>query len=414
VVTVKPFRGLRPKPEHAKAVAAPPYDVLNAKEARVLAEGNPNCFLRVNKAELELGDEVDPYSRQVYERGKANLDRLIAEGVLFRDDQPCFYLYRLTMAKKSQTGLVAVTSCDEYDRGIIKKHEHTKPDKVKDRGNHIEVLQAQVGPVFCAFRDDAGLTEVFARIAKGEPSYDFTAVDGIRHELWVVAAADDQRAIVDGFKRLPHIYICDGHHRSASASDVQKRMRDRNPKHTGKEVYNYFLNVIFPASHLRILPYNRVIRDLRGQTLADVLHQAEARFEVKKSKKEPKLARPHQFGLYAEKSWYLLTAKPGSFDDKSPTASIDASIIGDNFIAPILGITDPKTDKRIDFVGGIRGNAELVKLVDSGEFALAIAVFPTTLDQLFRVADAGQVMPPKSTWFEPKLRDGLVTHLLSE
>ena len=414
VVTVLPFRGLRPAPDKAKAVASPPYDVLNTKEAREMAKGNPISFLRVNKAELEFDDKANPYSPEVYQRGKDNLDKLIKDGVMSRDATLCFYIYRLTMDGRPQTGLVALTSCEEYDRGVIKRHEHTRPEKVKDRGNHIESLQAQVGPVFCAFREDKPLKPIFEKVTKGKATYDFVAADGIRHELWVVSDDKTIKSIVDGFARLDNIYICDGHHRSASASEVRRRMMERNKQHTGKELYNFFLNVIFPASDLKILPYNRVIKDLHGLTVGELFEKAAGKFDVKKEKAEPKLEAPHQFAIYAGKAWYRLVAKSGSFDDKSPTASIDASIIHANLIAPFLGITDPKTDKRIDFVGGIRGTQELVRLVDSGEYKLAIAVFPTTLEQLFKVADAGEVMPPKSTWFEPKLRDGIVVALLND
>ncbi|MBI5507622.1 MAG: DUF1015 domain-containing protein [Deltaproteobacteria bacterium] len=412
MVSVLPFRGLRPVAAKAKAVASPPYDVLNTNEARAMAAGNPISFLRVNKSELEFDDSVNPYSPEVYARGKDNLAKLRATGVLVRDPQPCFYVYRLTMGGRPQTGLVALTSCAEYDAGIIKRHEHTRPEKVSDRATHIETLGAQVGPVFCAFRDAPALEATLKTVCRGTPEYDFVADDQIRHELWVVSEPKVQQTIRDGFAKLDHIYICDGHHRSASASEVRRRLMAQNKGQSGNEAYHHFLNVIFPAADLKILPYNRVIKDLNGLSPAAVVEKAAAKFEVAKSESEPALARPHQFALYAARQWWLLTAKPQSFDASSPTASIDASIIHANLIAPILGITDPKTDKRIDFVGGIRGTKELVTRVDAGEVKLAIALFPTTLDQLFAVADAGDVMPPKSTWFEPKLRDGVVVALL--
>jgi uncharacterized protein (DUF1015 family) len=414
VVTVAPFRGLRPAPDKAKAVASPPYDVLNAKEARELAKGNPISFLRVNKSELEFDDKIDPYSPEVYKRGKDNLDKLTRDGVLKRDPKPCFYIYRLTMDGRPQTGLVALTSCEEYDKGIIKRHEHTRPEKVKDRATHIESLQAQVGPVFCAFREDKPLKPIFDKITQAGATYDFVADDGIRHELWVVDDQKTLQSIVAGFAGIEHIYICDGHHRSASASEVRRRSRERNKQATGKELFNFFLNVIFPASDLKILPYNRVIKDLHGLTSGELMEKAVGKFEVQRSRTEPKLTKPHEFAVYADKTWYKLTAKKGSFDEQSPTASIDASIIHANLIAPFLGITDPKTDKRIDFVGGIRGTKELVRLVDAGDYKLAVALFPTSLEQLFAVADVGEVMPPKSTWFEPKLRDGVVVALLND
>ncbi len=379
-----------------------------------MAAGNPVSFLRVNKSELEFDDSADPYSHEVYLRGKANLEKFEKTGVMMRDAQSCFYIYRLWMEGRAQTGLVALTSCDEYDRGIIKRHEHTRPEKVKDRATHIEVLGAQVGPAFCAFREDKPLKPLFASITQGKPTYDFVADDGIRHELWVVNDPKTVVAIQEGFKKLETIYICDGHHRSAAASEVRRRRMQNNTAHTGRETYNYFLNVIFPASDLKILAYNRVVKDLNGLTVEALLEKAQQSFDVTHTQTEPTLTKVHEFGLYANKSWYKLVAKPHSFDAKSPTAVIDASIIHANLIAPFLGITDPKTDKRIDFVGGIRGTKELVRLVDGGEFKLAIACYATTLEQLFQVADAGDVMPPKSTWFEPKLRDGVVVATLND
>lgn len=411
---VRPFKGLRPTPEAASEVASPPYDVLSTAEAREMAKNNPNSFLRVNKAELEFEQGIDQYSEEVYQRGKENLMRLYRKGIMIRDEKPSFYLYRLTMNNKSQTGLVALTSVDEYDQGKIKKHEHTRPEKVKDRASHIEYLQAQVGPVFTTFKYSDKVDAIFKKITGAPAITDFTADDGVRHELWVVDDGKSISEIVDAFAEIPVLYIADGHHRSASASEVRRRLREKNPGHTGEEIYNFYLNVLFPDRELNILPYNRVVKDLNGLTMEQLLEKTAEKFDIAVQGGEVRPSRPHQFGLYCDKRWYQLSARPGSFDESSPTESIDASIIGANFIAPILGIDDPKTDKRIDFIGGIRGTGELVRLVDAGEYKIAFSLYPTTIEQLLNVADAGEVMPPKSTWFEPKLRSGMVVNLLTE
>jgi len=394
-------------------VASPPYDVLNAQEARAIVGRRPNSFLRVNKAELEFDDGVDPHSEQVYARAKANLERLVADGLMARDPTPCFTLYRITMAGRSQTGLVALCPVDEYDAGRIKKHEHTQPDKVADRADHIELLGAQAGPVFCTFRHDERVAELFETITAGPADVDFTADDGVRHELWVVDDALIQ-GIIDAFAAVPDIYIADGHHRSEAAAVVCHRYREKNAATTGDEPTNFYLNVIFPDRELHIMPYNRAVRDLGGLTLDGLLGAAREAFEVEPSDAVVAPEEPHAFGLYCEGRWFRLTARDGSFDPESPTGSIDAEILQSNLLGPALGIADPRTDERIAFVGGIRGTDELVRLVDSGEFAAAFSLCATSIEQLLRVADAGDVMPPKSTWFEPKLRSGLVVNLLTE
>jgi uncharacterized protein (DUF1015 family) len=414
VSIVRPLKGLRPKPEFASQVACPPYDVLNAQEARVMAQGNPNSFLRVNKAELEFDDSANPYSPEVYLRACENLAKLEKSGVMVRDAQNCFYLYRLTMNGRRQTGLVALTSVDEYDKGRIKKHEHTRPEKVNDRANHIMQVHAQVGPVFTAFRYNPEISRIFGEIVSNRPLIDFVAPDGIRHELWVVSNEDIVYDIIAAFARLDNLYIADGHHRSEAASEVARRLREKNPNHTGREGYNFFLNVLFPDQELAILPYNRVIRDMNNLSLSEILEKASQKFDVTPYQDgELTPTQKHQFGMYADGHWYALKAKHDSFDHYHPTRSIDASVLSDNFLAPILGIVNLRTDKRIDFVGGIRGTAELVKLVNSGQYKLAFSLYPTSIEQLLTVADAGEVMPPKSTWFEPKLRDGLVVNLLN-
>jgi len=409
---VKPFRGLHPKPEYAKDIASPPYDVLNAKEALEIVEKNPNSFLRVNKAELEFDDNVNSYAEEVYQRGKDNLQRLADLGLMTRDENPCFYLYQITMNGKSQTGLVALTSVEEYDNGLIKKHEHTRPEKVNDRANHIEFLGAQVGPVFSTFRYNNGIDGLFKELMKKSPLFDFIADDGVEHKLWIIEKEEDIKNIQLAFEKLPHIYIADGHHRSQSASEVCKRAKENNPEHTGNENYNYFLNVMFPDQELHILPYNRVVSDLNDLSWDSIIEMASDKFNVSPQNFAVTPKDIHSFGIYCKGEWYLLKAKDGTFDPNDPTGSIDAAILGKNFIDPILGISDPKTDKRINFVGGIRGTKELERLVDSGKYKIAFSLYPTSIKQLLDVADAGDVMPPKSTWFEPKLRSGMVVNLL--
>ncbi len=409
---VKPFRGLHPKTEYAKEIASPPYDVLDTQEARKLVEKNPNSFLRINKAELEFDDNVNSYSEEVYQRGKDNLQRLSDLGLMTRDEKPCFYLYQITMGGKSQTGLVALTSVEEYDHGLIKKHEHTRPDKVDDRANHIEFLGAQVGPVFSTFRQETDIDVVFKKLMEVTPLFDFIADDGVGHKLWVIETEEDIMNIQNAFKKLPHLYIADGHHRSQAASEVCKRAFENNPEHTGNENYNYFLNVMFPDQELNILPYNRVVSDLNDLSWASIIEMASEKFDVSPQNSEITPTDIHTFGIYCEGEWYLLKAKDGTFDPNDPTGSIDAAILGKNFIDPILGISDPKLDKKINFVGGIRGTQELEKLVDSGEYKIAFSLYPTSIKQLLDVADANDVMPPKSTWFEPKLRSGMVVNIL--
>jgi uncharacterized protein (DUF1015 family) len=414
MAVIRPFRGLRPQSELAKKVASPPYDVLNTREAREMARDNPISFLHVNKSEIDFDDTVNPYSREVYLRGKQNLRHLIDKGVMLRDPNPCLYLYRLTWRGRSQAGLVALTSVAEYDAGKIKKHEHTRPEKVSDRADHITHLEAQVGPVFTAFRRAATIEKLFATVGSVPPEINFEADDSVRHELWVISNPTTIDSIVAAFARLDCMYIADGHHRSQSASEVCRRFKAKNPGHTGQEPYNYFLNVLFPDNELRILPYNRVVKDLNGQTLEQVFQRAGQFFDIASVNAAVEPEEAHVFGVYCQGKWYRMESRPGSFDAGHPTKSIDASILAGNLLAPQFGITDPKTDKRIDFVGGIRGTAELVKLVDSGEYKIAFSMYPTSIAQLLKVADVGEVMPPKSTWFEPKLRDGMVVNLLSD
>jgi len=411
---VRPFRGLRAKPELAKEMASPPYDVLNTKEARAMAGDNPHSFLRVNKSELEFDDSVNPYGDEVYQRAKDNLEKFEREEVFVRDKRPCFYFYRITMGGRSQTGLVALNSVKEYEQGKIKKHENTRPEKVEDRAKHMEIVGAQVGPVLSTFRHNEEIDRIFRQVTSKPAPTNFVADDGIRHELWVVDDEGTVKGIENAFAKLDCLYIADGHHRSESAAELCRRMKKTNKNHTGQELYNFFISVVFPDDQLAILPYNRVVKDLNGLTLDQFFQKISNKFTVTPQMGEVNPGKLHKFGFYCDGKWYLLEAKPGTFDSQHPIKSIDASILADNLIAPILGITNPRTDKRIDFVGGIRGTKELVRLVDSGEYKAAFSLYPTSINQLLNVADRGEVMPPKSTWFEPKLRDGLVVYLLND
>ncbi len=410
---LKPFRSWRPRPDVCAQVASPPYDVLSSDEAREMAAGNPLSFLHVVKPEIDLDPGVDVYSPEVYATGAANLRRLMDDGVLLRDDSPSLYLYRQRMGDHVQTGLVAGASVDEYEADLIKKHEHTRPKKEDDRTRHIDALNANTGPVFLTYRAQPEIDALVERLTAAEPVYDFVAADGIQHVLWVVADPADRDALVTAFARVPVLYVADGHHRSAAGTRIRALRRDANPNHNGDEHYNYFLAVIFPDNQMKILDYNRVVRDLNGLGDAAFLAKVGERFEVEPAD-DGRPGGARFFGMYLGGRWYRLRVRDGSYPVGDPVKSLDVAILQDNLLAPLLGIGDPRSDERIDFVGGIRGLAELEKLVDSGRFAVAFALYPTSIDQLFAVADAGLVMPPKSTWFEPKLRSGLIVRPLSE
>ncbi len=408
---VYPFRGLRPPPELAASVASPPYDVLDSEEARAMAGDNARSFLHVIKPEIDLDPSISQYDDRVYARGVANLRRFVDEGTLVQDDAPCLYAYAQRMGEHRQVGLMACASVDEYERGLIKKHEFTRPDKERDRTRHILEARAQNGPVFLAYRPSDATRAAMEACCAGEPDVDFTAPDGIQHTLWVVSDDARIRQVVEAFGPIPALYIADGHHRSACALNVRNALREQNPDHTGDEEYNRFLSVIFPADELQILAYNRVVVDLAGMTPEAFLERVSARFEIAQTD-QPVPDRPRCYACYLQGRWHRLTARAGSFDASDPVASLDAAILQDNLLAPLLGIDDPRTSERIEFVGGIRGTAELERRVDGGRYQVAFSLHPTTIDQLFGVADAGMVMPPKSTWFEPKLRSGMVIHLL--
>ena len=409
MVTITPFMALRPEAQLAKAVASRPYDVLNSKEAKVEAQGNPHSFLHITKSEIGLADSVDIHSQEVYDKAKENLTAFISRNILFRENKPCYYIYRLTMNGRSQAGLVCGSSVADYENGLIKKHEFTRPEKEQDRIQHIKTTGAQTGNVFLAYRNVAEIDQVIDGWMKDKnPQYDFIAEDGIQHSIWIVSDDESIETISNLFKtKVPATYIADGHHRAASAAKVKTAMGN-----AATENADYFLTTLFPSNQLHIMDYNRVITDLNGLRTEDFLQKLEANFNIEKKDSAYRPEALHHMGLYLNKQWYKLSAKPGSIDETDAIAVLDISILQKNILEPILGIKDQRTDKRIDFVGGIRGLGELEKRVDSGDMALAISLYPVSIEQLFAVADSGEVMPPKSTWFEPKLRDGLLTHLI--
>ncbi len=409
MVTITPFKALRPEAQLAKLVASRPYDVLSSKEAKVEAQGNSQSFLHITKAEIGLQEGVDIHSAQVYEKAKENLTAFISRNILFRENKPCYYIYRLTMNGRSQAGLVCGSSVDDYENGLIKKHEFTRPEKEEDRINHIKTSGAQTGNVFLAYRNvDAIDAVINAWMQDKNPQYDFLADDGIQHSIWIVSDDETIASLTHLFKTMvPATYIADGHHRAASAAKVRGALGTNATENAG-----YFLTTLFPANQLAIMDYNRVVRDLNGLSPDDFIQQFGAHFSIEPQTEAYRPEAPHYFGMYTGAQWYKLYAAPGSFNDADPIEVLDISILQRNILDPILGIIDQRTDDRIDFVGGIRGLAELEKRVDSGEMAVAFSVFPVSIEQLFAVADSGEVMPPKSTWFEPKLRDGLLTHLI--
>jgi uncharacterized protein (DUF1015 family) len=407
-VRLQPFRAVRPKPELASSVAAVPYDVVNRSEAAELARGNPHSFLHVGRSDIDLPDDTDPHDPRIYAKAREALDRFLAQGVLVRDEEPALYLYRQIMNGRVQTGVVGCVHVDDYERNIIRKHEKTRPDKEDDRTRHVVTLNAHAEPVFLTYRENGAVDKLAERVLTSSPLYDFTAPDGVRHTVWQVA---DPAPWVEAFRRVACAYVADGHHRCASAWRAGKERRSANPRHHGDEEYNWFLAALFPAGQLAILPYNRVVRDLAGKSPTQVLREL-GRIGKLTATAQPTPRRPGSFCFYLERSWHLLELDEQSIDPRDPIGSLDVSLLQDRVLGPILGIGDPRTDKRIDFVGGIRGTEELERRVDSGEMAIAFSLYPTTLDQLMAVSDAGAVMPPKSTWFEPKLRSGLFVHEL--
>lgn len=409
---VKPFRGLRPAENLAAEVAALPYDVMNSAEARVMANGKPYSFLHVSRAEIDLPEAVDVHSAAVYEKARDNFKKMIADGVLKQDLRPCYYAYAQTMNGRRQLGLAGCSSVEDYFNNVIRKHEFTRPEKELDRIEHMKAVQAHVGPIFLTYQPHQRLRSWLLETAAQQPVYDFTAEDGIRHTVWVIDDTEKVAAIEKLFQQeIPYTYIADGHHRTASAAKVGEAMKKSNPQHTGNEEYNFFLSVLFAADELAIMDYNRVVKDMNGLSDEEFFQRVREHFllqEVTNQHRQP--AELHHITCYRNKRWYLLQPKPGTFDH-TPTGVLDVSILQENLLRPILGIDDPRTNHRIEFVGGIRGLDELEKRVNSGEMAIAFALYPVSLQQLIDIADSGEVMPPKSTWFEPKLRDGLVSHL---
>lgn len=411
---IRPFRAVRPIPELADKVAALPYDVMSSDEAREMVKGNPYSFLHVDKAEIDLDPQIDLYDQRVYDKARENLKEMIAGGILKEEGKPCFYIYRQVMEGRAQTGLVACAAIDDYLNNIIKKHELTRADKELDRTRHVDICDANTGPIFLTYPARAEINAITATWTQQTPLYDFTAEDGIRHIVWII---DDQQVIdqlMDLFKKIKYLYIADGHHRSASAVRVGQMRRQAYPEYTGMEDYNCFLAVIFPDEDLYIMDYNRVVKDLFGQTNQGFMERVAQAFIITKHEgPEPyKPSQKHHFGMYLDGQWYELQARENSFDEKDPVDRLDVSIMQNNLLGPILGIQDPRTDKRIDFVGGIRGLKELERRVNEG-MAVAFSMYPTTVQDLMDIADADLIMPPKSTWFEPKLRSGLFIHKLS-
>ncbi|MEJ5351818.1 MAG: DUF1015 family protein [Melioribacteraceae bacterium] len=410
MAVIRPFRALRPNEKVAHLVASVPYDVVSREEAAELAKGNPLSFLRVTRSEIEMPDVEDVYSNEVYQKAKDNLERLKSEAPLLIDDNPHIYIYKLVMGNHSQVGLAATFSVDEYDKDIIKKHEKTRKVKEDDRTNHILITEAQTGPVFLTYRAVESVDKIVNNVmTKLNPIYDFTAVDGIKHTIWILP--DEHLSdIINAIAKVDCLYIADGHHRAASASRVQKIKKEQNPNHKGDEEYNYFLAVLFPSNQLKILPYNRIIHKLNMKK-EEFLKRVEENFFIEKAD-SPIPQKPKIFCMYLDKNWYLLKPNNNVKAGKTVSDNLDVSILQNYLLHPVLGIEDPRTDTNIDFIGGIRGTEELERLVDSGKAEVAFSMYPVTLDDLMNISDAGEIMPPKSTWFEPKLRDGLLVHLI--
>lgn len=408
---VQPFRGLRPVANKAADVVAPPYDVLNTVEARERVVGHPLSFLHISKPEIDLPEGTDPYSPEVYAKGAENLQKLIDDKVLMRDEKACYYVYRLVMGQHQQTGLVVSASVADYDTNRIRKHEFTRPDKEDDRVRQIDALNAQTGPVFLTYRNNEIVESITEKVAATTPVYDLTADDGVKHTIWVVSDDKDITTLSATFDAMDCLYIADGHHRSASASRIADA-RNKGNSDIGHAAHDYFLSVIFPDNQMQILDYNRVITDLNGLNESELIEKVKKSFSVEAVDKLYKPQKCTEFSMYLKGQWYKLNVNADLIPKNDPVGALDISLLQNNLIEPILGVSDPRRDKRIDFVGGIRGLEELEKRVNSGEMQVAFAIYPTSLSQLMDVADANEIMPPKSTWFEPKLADGLVSHVL--
>lgn len=414
MATIKPFRAIRPVKEKAAFVAALPYDVMNSKEARKEVEGNPYSFLHIDKAEIDLDESIDLYDDKVYEKAKENFEKMMQTKVFIQDSKEMCYIYRLIMNGKSQTGLVVCTSIDEYLDGTIKKHELTREDKEIDRIKHVTACNANTGPIFLAYKANEKISAVIENwTEQQQPIYDFVSKDNVKQTIWAIDEEKTIETLIDCFKQVQNFYIADGHHRNASAVKVGLEKRKQNSNYTGKEEFNFYLSVLFPSQQLEIMDYNRLVKDLNGYTKEEFLSKIREKFDIT-IYKENDYCHPkqiHEFGMYLEGNWYLLCAKP-EIVHKDVVQCLDVSILQNELLAPILSIGDPRTDKRIDFVGGIRGLEELKKRVNSGEMKVAFSMFPTSMKELMTVADQNKIMPPKSTWFEPKLRSGLFIHSL--
>ncbi|MBP3536538.1 MAG: DUF1015 domain-containing protein [Muribaculaceae bacterium] len=415
MATVKPFKGIRPPREMVTEVASRPYDVLNSEEAREEANGNPKSLYHIIKPEIDFAPGTDEHDPKVYDKAVDNFHMFRDKGWLVQDDKEHYYIYAQTMNGRTQYGIVVAASVADYMEGRIKKHELTRRDKEEDRMKHVRINNANIEPVFFAFPDNAELADIIKIVTAGSPEYDFVAPDGFGHHFWVIDDPALIERVTKAFAAIPYLYIADGHHRSAAAALVGAEKATQNPNHRGDEEYNYFLAVAFPASHLKIIDYNRVVRDLNGMSAAEFLEKLEKNFVVEDKGEE--IYTPvalHNFALYLEGHWYSLTARPGTYKDSDPIGVLDVTISSDLILRDLIGITDLRSDKRIDFVGGIRGLGELKRRVDSGEMAFALALYPVSMDQLMAIADSGNIMPPKTTWFEPKLRSGLVIHSLED
>lgn len=415
MAVIRPFKALRPIPTLVDKVAALPYDVMSSAEAREMVQGNPYSFLHVDKAEIDLEPGIDLYDERVYAKARSNLDQMTVEGVFMQDQSPCLYIYRQKRGHRTQTGLVACLSIDDYVHNVIKKHELTRADKEQDRIRHVDSCDAQTGPIFITYRRQEEISSIIQAWSVNHPTlYDFVSEDGIAHSIWIIDDFQVMERLQSLFAAIGALYIADGHHRSASAVQVGMQRRAENPRYSGDEEYNYFLAVLFPDQDLYIMDYNRLIRDLNNHSRDQFLHLLEENFEVQLYSGEGPYQpqAPKSYGMFLEEVWYILKARPGSYDAADPVARLDVSILQNNLLGPVLGITNPRTDKRIDFVGGARGLGELEDRVKS-DMKVAFAMYPTTIDDLIAIADADQIMPPKSTWFEPKLRSGIFIHKLT-
>ena len=409
MAVIKPFKAIRPINELVDKIAALPYDVMDSDEARDMVKDNPYSFLHVDKAEIDLPKDIDMYDDKVYEKAKENLDKMIDNGLYIEDDKPNYYIYRQVMKGRSQTGLVACASIDDYSNNIIKKHELTREEKEIDRINHVYKCEAHTGPIFLTYREDKRISDIVNEWVKKEPVYDFKADDGVKHTVWVIDDENTVNKLQELFKSVEYLYIADGHHRSASAVKVGHIKRAEEDSYTGEEEFNFFLSISYPDSELEVLDYNRTVKDLNGLSKEDFLERVKENFEVTESAEQVKPKEKHTFGMYIDNQWYLLKAKEGIFNPEDPVDRLDVSILQNSLLRPILGIDDPRKSKRIKFIGGIRGLKELERRANT-DMKVSFSMYPTTTEDIMAIADSGEIMPPKSTWFEPKPRSGIFVH----